>query len=175
MFPRFVRVAMATGVAVLVVAACSSTPSSPQVASAGGGGGAGTTTASAPTNPAQAWHEWGVCMRAHGAQVSDPTLDARNVPQLDKTQLNAIMGRTMTEASQACRSIIDNVPGNPANPGTGSIETKVTFARCMRAHGVPDFPDPDPTTGALNLTNAIHSEPAFQSAEQTCRASTGGR
>jgi hypothetical protein len=48
------------------------------------------------------------------------------------------------------------------------------YARCMRAHGVPNFPDPR-ATGGLAIPNDINSEsPAFKSAEQACRKLAGG-
>ena len=45
----------------------------------------------------------------------------------------------------------------------------VRFARCMRAHGVPNFPDPD-STGEFSNYNVNPNAPAFQSADQKCTA-----
>lgn len=59
--------------------------------------------------------------------------------------------------------------------GTGSGESKqyvdaVKFSRCMRAHGVSQFPDPSNPVGwssaAIDALNA--SSPAFNSATKTC-------
>jgi hypothetical protein len=42
------------------------------------------------------------------------------------------------------------------------------LAQCMRAHGVPNFPDP-PSTGGLIIPNSINTgSPAFQSAQRAC-------
>jgi hypothetical protein len=52
--------------------------------------------------------------------------------------------------------------------------TMVRYAECMRAHGVPRFPDPQPGGGLLLRagpgTGIDPSSPAFQSAQQTCRS-----
>lgn len=41
----------------------------------------------------------------------------------------------------------------------------LAFARCMRAHGVPDFPDPDGQAGQLGPGSGIDpNSPQFQSA-----------
>jgi hypothetical protein len=42
------------------------------------------------------------------------------------------------------------------------------MARCLRAHGVPNFPDPSPG-GGLVIPNAINTNaPAFRDAQGTC-------
>jgi hypothetical protein len=43
------------------------------------------------------------------------------------------------------------------------------FARCMRTHGVPSFPDP--TSRGIALSSAVDpSSPQFQSAQQACKS-----
>ena len=64
--------------------------------------------------------------------------------------------------------------GQPSGPGTGA--TNVTagdptrdleFSRCMRAHGVSNFPDP--TANGLQIGPGIDAKsPAFRSAQQAC-------
>ncbi len=47
------------------------------------------------------------------------------------------------------------------------------YAQCIRAHGVPNFPDPK-ATGGLAIPNDINTEsPAFKSAEQACSSLAG--
>lgn len=51
---------------------------------------------------------------------------------------------------------------------SGDGDPLLKLARCMRAHGVPNFPDPTPG-GGLVLPNGIDpSAPAFQSAQRAC-------
>lgn len=65
--------------------------------------------------------------------------------------------------------------------GSGSSSNALVLASCMRAHGVPNFPDPAAGGGGVNLAAAgINPEsPAFKSARQACAklvpaASPGG-
>lgn len=63
-------------------------------------------------------------------------------------------------------------PGLPPAPAEGS---GLAFARCMRANGVPNFPDPSPGRGLLFSTAGINpSAPAVIAAHAKCRNSLGG-
>ena len=63
--------------------------------------------------------------------------------------------------------------GSSGDTGTGSqssgVSAGVKFANCMRAHGVPNFPDPGPSREI-----PIMRSPAFQSAQQSCQHLLGG-
>lgn len=62
---------------------------------------------------------------------------------------------------------------------TGSSHSQLAAARCMRAHGVPNFPDPGPRGGTTVLLSPGNSTvtidgirfsgPAFQAAEKVCK------
>jgi hypothetical protein len=55
-------------------------------------------------------------------------------------------------------------PDNAQNQAQGGTFT-VAFARCMRAHGVPKFPDPNGQSGQLGPGSGIDpNSPQFQSA-----------
>jgi hypothetical protein len=45
----------------------------------------------------------------------------------------------------------------------------------MRAHGVPDYPDPSTSNGGIgyNLSGIDTHSPQFQSAQQACRSQPG--
>lgn len=48
----------------------------------------------------------------------------------------------------------------------------LSFARCMRSHGVSNFPDPTPNGGAFNLNGVAgisSSSPAFNAAQAACK------
>ena len=55
--------------------------------------------------------------------------------------------------------------------GSGSTApSPLTFARCMRANGVPNFPDPQPGGGAIFSTAGINPlAPAFKAAQAKCQ------
>jgi hypothetical protein len=53
--------------------------------------------------------------------------------------------------------------GDSGQRSTGSYS--LAFATCMRAHGVPDFPDPDGQAGQLGPSSRVDpNSPQFQSA-----------
>lgn len=54
--------------------------------------------------------------------------------------------------------------------GSGSSSSALALANCMRAHGVPSFPDPAAGGGGVNLagTGINPESPAFKSARQAC-------
>ena len=50
-----------------------------------------------------------------------------------------------------------------SSPTAASANPRLAFAKCMRSHGVPNFPD------GPNIPDAVAQSPAFKSAGQTCR------
>lgn len=52
---------------------------------------------------------------------------------------------------------------------TGAQQSGLSYARCMRSHGVNSFPDPSPT-GGFNLNGINQSSPAVKAAETACRS-----
>ena len=66
--------------------------------------------------------------------------------------------------------------GGPASPAAAHTRSQASellpFSSCIRAHGVPSFPDPQPGGGfARSALNAIDVDsPQFQSAEKACRS-----
>jgi hypothetical protein len=64
--------------------------------------------------------------------------------------------------------------GNPQTDASGG--PLLRLAQCVRAHGVPNFPDPS-STGGLSIPNDINTDaPAFKSARGACAklAQSGG-
>lgn len=54
--------------------------------------------------------------------------------------------------------------GQPAHPSA------LAFSKCMRANGVPSFPDPSPGGGfSFHVTPAVMSSPAFRAAQAKCQ------
>src|ERR1700759_1093657 len=85
-----------------------------------------------------------------------------------------------TPGLAACGSSGPNPDGPTSSPGSTAPRAPqaTSFARCMRSHGVTNFPDP--TGGRLELqvqrtpnstsVNGVEvNGPAFQSAMQACR------
>lgn len=63
--------------------------------------------------------------------------------------------------------------GGSAIPGyvNGAPATPLAFAQCMRAHGVPGFPDP--SNGQFNLAGINQNSPQFVHAVGICGSSGG--
>jgi hypothetical protein len=59
--------------------------------------------------------------------------------------------------------------GGAAALGRGPSAADVEWARCLRAHGVPSFPNPDPR-GAFDSSKFDDRSPAFQAASKACAA-----
>jgi hypothetical protein len=57
-----------------------------------------------------------------------------------------------------------------ASSGASAVESGVAFARCIRSHGVPSFPDPKISGHTARLGSAaVLQSPAFQSAAHSCQ------
>ena len=55
-----------------------------------------------------------------------------------------------------------------ASTDAQNTSTGLQLSQCMRAHGVPSFPDPS-ADGSIQLSGGINPQsPAFQSAQQAC-------
>jgi hypothetical protein len=77
---------------------------------------------------------------------------------------------TFQAAQRACTEFL---PTPTTSPHVSSAEMRKLLAvsRCMRAHGVPTFPDPNPVTGELNTPAGIdRSSPQVIAALVACRS-----
>jgi hypothetical protein len=78
-------------------------------------------------------------------------------------------------ATQTCRKLLPN--GGKPSPAqiAKAQQAALNFSKCMRAHGLPDFPDPTFSTGGgigikIQATGGLNpNDPAFQKAQQACR------
>ena len=146
---------IATAALALLAAACSGSPSSTS------SGGTPNARGSADSPSLVAYSH---CMRSHGVpNFPDPTTSGQ-VPKTD-AQLLGVSGLQLQTARTACQHLL---------PTGGSLQQQehqcmqnsdcplalvqqmmnadLKLARCMRSHGVPNFPDP---------TNSGSSGPVF--------------
>ena len=75
----------------------------------------------------------------------------------------------------ACGGGSPNASSNPstASDSSQSAQTQLLtqllkFAKCMRSHGDPDYPDPVITNGQPHLAGAPLNTPQFQTAREAC-------
>ncbi len=144
------------------------------LAATGCAAGGPTPTSAAPPAPRAGTTPsavgYSACVRAHGyPRFPDPAGSSAGVPEVPKG-VDPSSARFKT-AHRACRSLLP--PGatttNASDPH--EQEALLALARCMRSHGVPAFPDPDPNGGTVQRmppTVDTHS-PAFATAQQKCR------
>jgi hypothetical protein len=102
-------------------------------------------------------------MRAHGV-TNFPDPPSSGPLSLSKDVVNS---PKYASASQACKSLA------PAGTGGGTnsqLQTKLLrFARCMREHGVANFPDPN-VNGAFALPSSVKNSPRYDAAQRACRS-----
>ena len=143
--------AMACAGVCLVVAACGSTgPSTTTTNNSGGGGG--------PQNAAAAAFAYSRCMRTHG--VSDfPDPVVTSTPGQTKIAIRAVAkdnGTTQFQAAQqACQHLLPGPQSQSPAQRQAHERALLAFARCLRSHGLPNFPDPN-GQGQLT-TEMIHA------------------
>jgi hypothetical protein len=176
-FPRRRALALVAAAAVTVIAAgcgASSPPSPSASASAGARGG----------SPGAAAYQFSACMRHHGVtNFPDPVVKSSAGGSSVSIGINpSISGQpAFNTAQKACQHIIGN-PGNGSDSDPAhrcaKTEALIAFARCLRAHGFPNFPDPD-ASGQLSeetISQAgidIHT-PALLTAGKGCTSVTHG-
>jgi hypothetical protein len=109
------------------------------------------------------------CMRSHGVpnypdpQASNGAIGI-SIPDANSPQVRS--------AEHACRSLAPPAP--TAAQQAQNLARELSYTRCMRSHGVPNFPDPQPN-GNLNIggTGIDKRSLQFQHAMQACRSNLG--
>jgi len=74
------------------------------------------------------------------------------------------------KAAQACAHLRPSGPS--AAQKAKDQQDFLTYARCMRSHGVPKFPDPKPGEGGISIgpkTGVDPNTPQFKAAQEACR------
>jgi hypothetical protein len=156
--------------AALALAGCGGSSLS-NTATAGGGGSSssaagGDSSAGAPPNSRGVTAgalQFARCMRAHGiSNFADPTNGGElTIPPGDKNS------PAFKRASQACQSRLPG--GGPQSQRSDmSHAQSLQLAKCIRAHGVPNFPDPN-ASGVIPPNAVNPNSPAMKAALQACQ------
>src|SRR5579862_4259620 len=125
--------------------------------------------------------EWASCMRSHGdPSQTDPSIDNHwgitvIIPlSAPATLSNEVHGGTapctqyLAAASNALKA------EHPAPPAPSNDATGVKYAACMRATGVPNYPDPTGNrTNQTNLRGIDMNSPFFIRANKLCGKQIG--
>ncbi|MGD0559515.1 MAG: hypothetical protein ABSA93_31650 [Streptosporangiaceae bacterium] len=139
------------------------------LASGCGGGGTPTGSAASPSattgsGKALAYSE---CIRSHGVpDFPDPSANG-NV-QISGNE--GVSQSVMQAALQACSAL---QPGGTSGVSSAqNIAEGLNYAKCMRSHGEPNWPDPS-SDGSFKITASMGislSSSAVQAAEQACQS-----
>lgn len=144
--------------------------SGPAGKAGGGPSGAHFSIAMDVGNTAQG-AKFSSCMRKHGvSNFPDPNSDG--VIQFGSGQGIDPNSPTFRSARSTCQKLLPN-GGQPTPQQQAKQQQQLlTFSKCMRAHGIKDFPDP--TNGGLRLSARPGSDlspdnPQFQAAQKACQ------
>jgi hypothetical protein len=152
----------------LLAAACGGGSSGAKVARIGTttSGKSSASSSDRGTGDARAYS---ACMRSHGVpNFPDPDENGRLLVKGGVDGMNAPQGR---KAAQACAHLQPNGGRLTAAQEAKDLQAFLTYARCMRSHGVPRFPDPKPG-GGLQIGPKVGVDPRtpqFQAAQAACR------
>lgn len=154
----FARVLIMATALTLVAGACGSGPST--AASGSGGASPGSKLARAVA--------LAHCMRAHGLpSFPDPVA----APLAGGYAFNLPTGLPRSAqfpaAEKACRSL---EAGSIGTPTVAQQQAWLTWAACIRAHGVPSFPDPTFRNGISIVFPHASRNLRLPDAEQACRS-----
>jgi hypothetical protein len=174
---RAVPVFLVLGFAGLLFAACGGA-SGPGVASIGSttttNPSLGSANLSPFAPPARAYQyalSYAVCMQTHGVpNFPDPVKSNRGFGFNPRADSNS---PRFAAANSACKHLLPDNGGLPTAAQTAAETAKLLqYAQCMRAHGVPNFPDPivKPNQFGFNISGVDPNSPQFQSAQKACRS-----
>jgi hypothetical protein len=151
-------------------------PSSTTTTTSSENGGSPTTAASKD----RAIQRYASCMRSHGVpKFPDPKASSGGMSLTigpgSGVDPNAPQFKT---AEKACHKLM---PGGGKAPSPAqqakALAQMLKFSACMRAHGLPDFPDPTSSGGGIQLSIGSKKgsglnprSPLFQAAQKACQS-----
>ncbi len=156
----------------LAVAGCGGQDNDDGIATAGGGTGSGTASASPTASPMTDQEravKFAQCMRDQGIDMQDPDIDGGKIGI--RVNGGGADKQKMEAATEKCRQYLPN-GGDGPNLNSEQVEQFRKMAQCMREHGLPDFPDPEPDGGIrLHAGGGSHldpDDPTFKAAQEAC-------
>jgi hypothetical protein len=177
--------AAAAVVLAVTVAACSSGSKSPTIPSVG----SGPTTTAAPVGdpsggatPLAEGLTYARCMRSHGVSnfpdpVATPSGGYGFRMPLGPNRINP-QSPAYVAAGEACKSLLPQWWSSGPQLSPAQQQAWLYWAKCIRSHGAPDFPDPKFSGSHVQVSGGGgSSSPQVQSAMDACKSqmpSAGG-
>jgi len=135
------------------------------------GGGSSSTSHTGASGELRQGLAFTQCMRSHGLpDFPDPNANGHgfgNQQQENQERSNPHFAMAYSD----CQHLLPSAPSSHGTKGIPSQTQLVRFSRCMRSHGVPDYPDPNPSVSIrteLAQLGINTNSPQFQAALQTC-------
>ena len=143
------------------------------LAGCGGGAGGSATAQAASGTPDDETMAIVTCYRAHGdPSFPDPVYD----PSDGRWHFAVSPGSAPASTQQACQHLF---PTNNASPPVpqARFQQLVRLAECLRQHGVPNWPDPDPDGSFPLPPSLLTKTPGYLQATRACARlmPSGGR
>jgi hypothetical protein len=121
--------------------------------------------------------EYATCMRSHGvsnfpdsASFASSTDIRAAKGQMARISQSQSSSPTFEAAQRACAKYYRPTAPLP-HVSPQEMQKLLAVSRCMRAHAVPSFPDPNPTTGELNTPAGLDKgAPQVLAALRACSA-----
>ncbi len=153
----------------------SSTPATSSTAA-----GAATGPGGGESSPGSKAVAFSACMRSHGVpNFPDPQVSHNGNEVSVKIAIPAGVGpgnSKLSSAQQACRKLLPGGGGvGPVNQPVVSPAEQTQYlkaAACVRAHGLPNFPDPTFSGGGVHIDHQglNESSPVFKAAVHACES-----
>jgi hypothetical protein len=115
-------------------------------------------------------------MRSHGAlgfpdpaSIGSSTGIKAAKGQIAQASARDTSSATFQAAQRACAKYLGQGAAPPPHPTQAKMQKLLAVSRCMRAHGVTSFPDPDPSTGEIATpTDISRTSPRVIAALRAC-------
>jgi hypothetical protein len=144
--------------------------SSPGGSSQGGSSQGGSSPASGAGQAMTVMRQLAHCIRSHGMPGwPDPVIN----PLTSSPDWPPNAPRVPASILQACQSIANRLPPDVQDsqpPTPASMQALLRYARCMRSHGIPGWPDPN-ALGEFPLTTQMAAQvkgPVDRRASSAC-------
>lgn len=113
------------------------------------------------------------CMRKHGVP-NFPDPNSKGAIELHSSSGNANSINPNSPQYRAAQKDCERLAPGGGTPAVQKHELAqaLKFSACMRAHGVPDFPDPTVSNGQISFNGkpGLGRSPQFQPAQKACQS-----